>query len=91
MKTKNEYIQSLWEKKHTSDIILVLHELVDNAYMSKEDKKGIFAVMNGIITYTDRGDKLFDHHREYLKKVWDDAWSRQRDSKVKDSITEWLK
>ena len=91
MKTKNEYIQSLWEKKHTSDIILVLHELVDNDYMSKEDKKGIFAVMNGIITYTDRGDKLFDHHRDYLKEVWDNAWSRQRDSKVKDSITEWLK
>ena len=59
--------------------------------MSKEDKKGIFAVMNGIITYTDRGDELFDHHREYLKKVWGDAWDRQRDSKVKDSITEWLK
>ena len=91
MKTKNEYIQSLWERKHTSDIILVLHELVDNAYMTTSDKKGIFAVMNGIITYTDRGDKLFDHHREYLKKVWDDAWGRQRDSKVKDSITEWLK
>lgn len=59
--------------------------------MSKEDKKGIFAVMNGIITYTDRGDKLFDHHRDYLKEVWDNAWSRQRNSKVKDSITEWLK
>lgn len=66
MQTKTEYIESLWKKKHTSEIILILHELVDNSMLTKEDKESIFAVMKGIITYTDRGDELFDHHREWL-------------------------
>ncbi len=90
MQTKTEYIESLWKKKHTSEIILILHELVDNSMLTKEDKESIFAVMKGIITYTDRGDELFDHHREWLNRTWKRSWDMQKNNKVKVSIKDWL-
>lgn len=46
--------------------------------------------MKGIITYTDRGDELFDHHREWLNRTWKRSWDMQKNNKVKVSIKDWL-
>lgn len=90
MNSKEENIKKLWANKSTSEIILVMYSLIENTDWSEVYKKRIHSVMKGIITYTDRGDKLLAHHRDYLKENWDRAWKHQKDNSVKQEIKEWL-
>ena len=46
--------------------------------------------MKGIIAYTDRGDALLPHHRDYLHKEWGLAWEDQTDNTIKTEIKDWL-
>lgn len=91
MKSKKEYIEMLWGNKTTSEVILVLHQLIANSYFTKSEKDKHYAVLKGIIAYTDRGDNLYDHHREYLRGVWDEMWMSQKNNTVKEDILEWLR
>jgi tryptophanase len=87
---KNEYISNLWKHKSVSEIILVMYSLIENTDWDVSEKKKSYAVMKGIIAYTDRGDSLLEHHRKYLQAEWDVSWNDQVDGSVKDEIKEWL-
>jgi|TARA_B110000977_G_scaffold35223_1_gene47147 hypothetical protein len=87
---KEEYISKLWKHKSTSEVILIMYSLIENTLLSPHEKKRIYAVLKGIITYTDRGDPLLDHHRRYLQSEWSDAWRTQVNNTVKEEIKEWL-
>lgn len=90
MNKKDQYIKELWSHKDTSEIILVLYSLIENSDISDRDKKSTYAVLKGIITYTDRGDRLMEHHRKYLYDTWTICWSAQKDNSVKEEIKGWL-
>ena len=90
MRNKKEYIEFLWSNKSTSEIILVLHQLIDNSFYTEEEKNKTRAVLRGILAYTDRGESLHEHHREYLRGEWDSMWMSQRDNHIKQDILEWL-
>ena len=90
MKTKKEHIQSLWDRKSPTSIVLTLYELIDNTDANQSAKDKTYAVLKGIVTYLDRGDPLYEHHRRYLKDVWEVAWNTQIDDSVKNDIKKWL-
>lgn len=90
MNNKEQYIKELWSYKDTSEIILVLYSLIENSDISDRDKKSTYAVLKGIITYTDRGDRLMEHHRKYLYDTWRVCWETQKDNSVKEEIKGWL-
>ena len=90
MSIKKEYIKNLWKHKQTSEIILVMYSLIENTDWHETPKKRAYAVLKGIVAYTDRNDPLLDHHREYLQQEWDRAWRAQKDNSVKEEIKEWL-
>ncbi len=87
---KQEYVSDLWRTKSVSEVILIMYNLIENTSWDTNDKKRSYAVMKGIIAYTDRGDELLSHHRTYLRKEWDTAWLDQVDGSVKEEIKEWL-
>jgi len=90
-KLKKQWIETLWKNKTTSETILVLHQLIDNSFYEEDEKRKIYAVLKGIVTYTDRGEPLYEHHREYLRKTWDTMWSSQKNNKIKEDILDWLR
>ena len=67
-----------------------MYELIENSNWVPSEKKKSYAVMKGIITYTDRGDDLLEHHRDYLRDEWKLALSNQKDNSVKEQVKEWL-
>ena len=87
---KQEHISKLWNKKSISDVILMMYTLIENTEWYVTEKKKSYAVLKGIIAYTDRGDKLLSHHRDYLHKEWNIAWEDQIDNSVREAIKEWL-
>ena len=91
MDNKRQYIQHLWGNKTTSEIILVLLQLIDNSFYTDLEKDKIRAVLRGVLAYTDRDEPLYEHHREYLKRTWDEAWMAQRNNQVKEDILDWLR
>lgn len=90
MKSKKEYIESLWSNKSTSEVILLLYELLDNSFYTQDEKTKVKSVLRGIIAYTDRGEELYEHHRAYLRNTWDSVWLDQRDQRVKHGILDYL-
>ena len=90
MNSKAEYIEHLWSTKSISELILLLYELVDNSSCSKAHKTKVKYVLKGNIAYTDRGEELYDHHREYLQSEWDTAWKTQKNTQVKEDILKFL-
>ncbi len=67
-----------------------MYTLIENTNWDVIDKKKSYAVLKGIIAYTDRGDELLSHHRDYLHKEWNIAWEDQIDNSVREEIKEWL-
>jgi hypothetical protein len=87
---KQEHISKLWNKKSISEIILIMYTLIENTEWDVTEKKKSYAVLKGIIAYTDRGDELLSHHRDYLHKEWGLAWEDQADNTIKTEIKDWL-
>ncbi len=87
---KQEHISKLWGKKSISEVILIMYTLIENTNWDVTEKKKSYAVLKGIIAYTDRGDDLLTHHRKYLHEEWKLAWEDQEDDKVQTEIKEWL-
>ena len=82
---------SPWNIKRDSEKILILWRLIENSKTMTQKQRGdVWAVLQGIIAYTDKGVNLEDHHRKYLREQWDRAWNYQKDNKVKQEIAEWL-
>ena len=79
------------EYKKDSEKILILWRLIENSKTMTQKQRGdVWAVLQGIIAYTDKGVNLEDHHRKYLREQWDRAWNPKKDNKVKQEIAEWL-
>jgi len=87
---KQEHISKLWGKKSASEVILIMYNLIENTNWDTNEKKKSYAVMKGIIAYTDRGTDLLTHHRDYLHNEWQLAWGDQKDNLVKEEIKDWL-
>jgi len=82
---------SPWNIKRDSEKILILWRLIENSKTMTQKQRGdVWAVLQGIIAYTDKGQNLEPHHRNYLREQWDRAWNSQKDDKVKQEIAEWL-
>ena len=87
---KREYINKLWSKKSPAEIVLVMHQLIENSNWSQVEKDKTYAVLRGIVTYLDRGDDLMEHHRRYLRDEWQLVWMEQKDNSVREEIKQWL-
>ena len=82
---------SPWNIKRDSDKILVLWNLIENSKtITLKQRKEVWAVLQGIIAYTDKGQSLEPHHRKYLREQWDRAWKSQKDKRIKWDIANWL-
>ena len=82
---------SPWNIKRDSDKILVLWNLIENSNtMTLKQRKEVWAVLQGIISYTDQGQNLKPHHRKYLREHWDRTWNSQKNDKIKQDIAQWL-
>ncbi len=90
-KNKNEQQEWLWSHKTDSEKILILWQLIENSKtITKKQRDKVWAVLQGILYYTDKGEELLPHHRKYLKEQWNRAWKSQRDKKIKWDIANWL-
>jgi len=87
---KQEHISKLWGKKSVSEVILIMYNLIENTTWDTTEKKKSYAVLKGIIAYTDRGADLLTHHRDYLHNEWSLAWLDQKNNLVKEEIKDWL-
>jgi len=82
---------SPWNIKSESEKILVLWNLIENSKtITLKQRKEVWAVLQGIIAYTDKGQSLEPHHRKYLREQWDRAWKSQKDKRIKWDIANWL-
>ena len=76
--------------KSPAEIVLVMHQLIENSNWSQVEKDKTYAVLRGIVTYLDRGDDLMEHHRRYLRDEWQLVWMEQKDNSVREEIKQWL-